>query len=49
MQSVDICDKPGPGEKKDKRTSKFFDHKTVKVKPVGERNTDALVRKDGKY
>ncbi|NXD33675.1 RRP7A protein, partial [Copsychus sechellarum] len=30
VQSVDICDKPGPGEKKDKSTSKFFDHKTLK-------------------
>lgn len=32
VQSVDICDKPGPGEKKDKLASKFFDHKTLKVK-----------------
>ncbi|NXP64923.1 RRP7A protein, partial [Chloropsis cyanopogon] len=30
VQSVDICDKPGPAEKKDKLTSKFFDHKTLK-------------------
>ncbi|XP_054488349.1 ribosomal RNA-processing protein 7 homolog A isoform X3 [Agelaius tricolor] len=30
VQSVDICDKPGPGEKKDKLASKFFDHKTLK-------------------
>lgn len=32
VQSVDICDKPGPGEKKDKLASKFFDHKTLKVR-----------------
>uniref|UniRef100_A0A803W6Y5 Ribosomal RNA processing 7 homolog A n=1 Tax=Ficedula albicollis TaxID=59894 RepID=A0A803W6Y5_FICAL len=30
VQSVDICDKPGPGEKKDKTASKFFDHKALK-------------------
>lgn len=32
VQSVDICDKPGPGEKKDKLASKFFDQKALKVK-----------------
>lgn len=32
VQSVDISDKRGSGEKKDKLTSKFFDHKTLKVK-----------------
>ncbi|XP_052647022.1 ribosomal RNA-processing protein 7 homolog A [Harpia harpyja] len=29
VQSVEICDKPGPGEKKEKQTSKFFNRKTV--------------------
>ncbi|NXI43496.1 RRP7A protein, partial [Galbula dea] len=29
VQSVDICDKPGTGEKKEKLTSKFFNRKTV--------------------
>ncbi|KAM6292083.1 ribosomal RNA-processing protein 7 homolog A [Porphyrio hochstetteri] len=29
VQSVDICDKPGLGEKKEKPSSKFFSHKTV--------------------
>ncbi|XP_064512794.1 ribosomal RNA-processing protein 7 homolog A isoform X2 [Pseudopipra pipra] len=29
VQSVDICDKPGPGEKKEKPTSKFFNRKTI--------------------
>ncbi|NXR04555.1 RRP7A protein, partial [Sagittarius serpentarius] len=29
VQSVDICDKPGSGEKKEKPTSKFFNCKTV--------------------
>lgn len=35
VQSVDICDKPGPGEKKEKLASKFFNLKTVTVKPGG--------------
>uniref|UniRef100_A0A8B9MPG8 Ribosomal RNA processing 7 homolog A n=1 Tax=Accipiter nisus TaxID=211598 RepID=A0A8B9MPG8_9AVES len=29
VQSVEICDKPGPREKKEKQTSKFFNRKTV--------------------
>ncbi|NWW95891.1 RRP7A protein, partial [Rhynochetos jubatus] len=29
IQSVDICEKPEPGEKKEKLTSKFFNRKTV--------------------
>ncbi|XP_057286767.1 ribosomal RNA-processing protein 7 homolog A [Pezoporus wallicus] len=29
VQSVDMCDKPGPGEKKEKLNSKFFNCKTV--------------------
>ncbi|NWU50233.1 RRP7A protein, partial [Dromas ardeola] len=29
VQSVDICEKAGPGEKKEKLTSKFFNRKTV--------------------
>ncbi|NXV18981.1 RRP7A protein, partial [Cepphus grylle] len=29
VQSVDICEKPGPREKKEKLTSKFFNRKTV--------------------
>ncbi|PKU48957.1 hypothetical protein llap_610 [Limosa lapponica baueri] len=29
VQSVDICEKPGPGEKKEKLKSKFFNRKTV--------------------
>lgn len=32
VQSVDICEKPGPGEKKEKLTSKFFNCKTVTVR-----------------
>ncbi|NXH20053.1 RRP7A protein, partial [Bucco capensis] len=30
IQCVDICDKPGTGEKKEKVTSKFFNRKSVK-------------------
>ncbi|XP_061860852.1 ribosomal RNA-processing protein 7 homolog A isoform X1 [Colius striatus] len=30
VQAVDICDKPEPGEKKEKLTSKFFNRKTAK-------------------
>ena len=48
VQSVDICDKPGPGEKKEKLTSKFFNHKTVTVKLGGEGNTDISVVRMGK-
>ncbi|XP_054052910.1 ribosomal RNA-processing protein 7 homolog A [Rissa tridactyla] len=29
IQSVDVCEKPGPREKKEKFTSKFFNRKTV--------------------
>ncbi|KFR08954.1 Ribosomal RNA-processing protein 7 A, partial [Nipponia nippon] len=29
VQAVDVCEKPGPGEKKEKLTSKFFNHKTA--------------------
>lgn len=35
VQSVDICEKPGPGEKKEKLASKFFNRKTVTVKLGG--------------
>ncbi|NXY17758.1 RRP7A protein, partial [Atrichornis clamosus] len=53
VQSVDICDKPGLGEKKDKPTSKFFSCKTVKGfqvayvvfrKPAGVQAAKALAQ-----
>lgn len=37
VQSVEICDKPGPREKKEKQTSKFFNRKTVTVSLPGGR------------
>ncbi|NWI28884.1 RRP7A protein, partial [Sula dactylatra] len=53
VQSVDICEKPGPGEKKEKLTSKFFNHKPVTGfqvayvvfrKPAGVQAAKALSR-----
>jgi len=47
---VDVCEKPEPGEKKEKLTSKFFNRKAVTVK-LGERgvgNAGASVARAGK-
>ncbi|NXT83446.1 RRP7A protein, partial [Zapornia atra] len=53
VQSVDICDKPGLGEQKEKTSSKFFSHKSVTgfqvayvvfKKPAGVQAAKSLTR-----
>ncbi|NXU47485.1 RRP7A protein, partial [Turnix velox] len=55
VQSVDMCEKPGPGDKKEKLASKFFGHKSVTGfrvayivfrKPSGIQAAKALSQKD---
>lgn len=43
VQGVDVRDKPGPGEKTEKLSSKFFSRRTATVKLGGEITGASLV------